>query len=104
MSATTSGEGDGAGNPGRLQDDLRVALLELAHRRGPGKSLCPSEAAAVVDAGRRRELTRVARAVACQLADEGLLEVTQRGRVVDGRTAPGPVRVRLRVPSDMEGC
>jgi hypothetical protein len=33
--------------------------------------------------------------VACTLADEGLVEITQRGVVVDGRTTPGPVRIRL---------
>jgi hypothetical protein len=29
------------------------------------------------------------------MADEGRLEVTQSGRVVDGRTARGAIRLRL---------
>lgn len=86
---------DAWGEPETLERMLRGHLLRIAHQRGPGRSLCPSEAAAAVDPSRRRELTPVARAVACMLADEGLVAVTRRGVVVDGRTTPGPVRVRL---------
>lgn len=81
-------------SPG-LEAALREQVLRLAHERGPTKTLCPSEAAGAVDPDRRRELTRVAREVACTLADEGIVVVTQGGVVVDGRTATGPVRVRL---------
>lgn len=77
-----------------LGQRLREVILELVAERGPGKTICPSEAAGAVDPGRRRELTHVARAVACGLADEGLVVVTQKGVPVDGRTTPGPVRVR----------
>ncbi|WP_156875709.1 DUF3253 domain-containing protein [Ornithinimicrobium pekingense] len=83
------------GDPDTLERLLRGHLLRIAHERGPGRTLCPSEAAAAVDPARRRALTPVARAVACMLADEGLVAVTRRGVVVDGRTTPGPVRVRL---------
>ena len=86
------------GDPDTLERLLRGHLLRLAHERGPTRSLCPSEAAGAVDPSRRRALTPVARAVACLLADEGLVVVTRRGVVVDGRTTPGPVRVRLVAP------
>src|SRR5690606_30878557 len=76
-----------------LQDRLRTELLRIAEERGPGKTLCPSEAAGAVDPEHRRALTPVSRAVACALADEGLLIVTQKGVPVDGLTTPGPVRV-----------
>ncbi len=36
------------------------------------------------------------REVAFALADAGELDVTQGGEVVDGRTARGPIRLRLR--------
>lgn len=74
---------------------LEAELLRIARERGTEKTLCPSEAAGAVDPERRRELTRVARSVACGLADEGTVVITQGGEVVDGRTARGPVRVRL---------
>ncbi len=78
-----------------LEQRLRVEILRLADERGPEKTLCPSEAAGAVDPTRRQALTHVARAVACTLADEGLVVVTQKGVPVDGRTTPGPVRVGL---------
>ncbi|QFG67931.1 DUF3253 domain-containing protein [Ornithinimicrobium pratense] len=85
------------GSP-ELQGRLREEVLRLAKGRGAEKTLCPSEAAGAVDPSRRQELTHLARAVACTLADEGLVEVTQQGVVVDGRRAVGPVRVRLVPP------
>ena len=78
-----------------LEERLRVEILRLAEQRGPAKTLCPSEAAGAVDPARRQALTQVARAVACTLADEGVVVITQKGVVVDGRTASGPVRVGL---------
>lgn len=86
------------GAPPALQGHLREHILRLAEDRGTGRTLCPSEAAGAVEPARRQELTHLARAVACRLADEGLVEITQRGVVVDGRRAAGPVRVRLVAP------
>ena len=83
------------GGDEELEERLRVEILRLAEQRGPGKTLCPSEAAGAVDPARRQALTHVARAVACTLADEGTVVITQKGVTVDGRTAPGPVRVGL---------
>ena len=45
-----------------------------------------------------RPLMPAARDAAGRLADAGEVEVTQRGEVVDVRTARGPVRVRRRPP------
>lgn len=81
-----------------LQGHLREEVLRIAEQRRADKTLCPSEAAGAVDPARRQELTHLARAVACTLADEGLVEITQQGVVVDGRRAAGPVRVRLVPP------
>ncbi len=69
----------------------------LADREG---SICPSEAARAVagdDEAAWRPLMPAAREAAGRLADAGQVEVTQRGRVVDVRTARGPVRVRRAV-------
>lgn len=89
------------GDVERLESALRREILRLAAERGPDRTLCPSEAAGAVDPTRRRALTVVARAVACALADEGVVTITQRGVVVDGRTTPGPVRVRLAAPEEV---
>lgn len=91
LDATTERLGDVAA----VEAQLRQAVLDLAEQRAPDRTLCPSEAARVVDPDGFRELTVLARAVACRLADEGLVEVTQRGVRVDGLRARGPVRIRL---------
>lgn len=75
---------------------MRSVLLELARSRGPERTICPSEAARALDADDWRELMEPVRAQACRLADEGLVEITQKGAAVDGRTARGPIRVRIR--------
>lgn len=95
---------DAFGDWPELREHLREQVLRLAEERGAEKTSCPSEAAGAVDPARRQELTHLARAVACTLADEGLVEVTQQGVVVDGRRAAGPVRVRLVPPHPGDGA
>ena len=73
---------------------LERAIEELLDQRRPDASICPSEAARVVDPERRRELMPAARQAAGRLAGAGVVEVTQGGAVVDVAAARGPVRVR----------
>lgn len=83
---------------------LDRAILALLAERGPGKTICPSEAARAVapttedghEALTWRALMEPARRAAARLAGAGQIEVTQRGEVVDMQTAQGPVRLRLR--------
>lgn len=74
---------------------MRAAILELLRQRGPGKSICPSDAARAVAGEQFRPLMDQARAVAAQLTDEGLLEVTRRGEVIHPRETQGAIRLRL---------
>jgi hypothetical protein len=74
--------------------DLESAILELLDERAP-KTICPSDVArAVGPADAWRELMQPVRDAAARLADFHLVEVTQRGEVVDVRSARGPVRIR----------
>jgi len=75
---------------------IRAAILELLEHRDPGKTICPSDAARALAGERFRPLMAPVRDAAAQLADEGRIEVTQRGAVVDPRGAHGPIRLRLR--------
>jgi hypothetical protein len=73
-------------------DDARIAavLMDLAHRRGVGRTFCPSEAARVLAEDWRPlmpEVRRVARGLT--------LVATQKGLVVDPVTARGPIRLGL---------
>lgn len=77
-----------------LEDTIRALLSERAR----GATICPSEAARVVDPDGWRGLMEPARAAARRLVDAGVVEITQSGRVVDPSSAKGPIRVRLAAP------
>ena len=76
----------------------REAILALLAARRADATICPSEAARALagdDPADWRPLMPAVREAAAELADEGRVAVTQRGRPVDVRSARGPVRVRL---------
>jgi hypothetical protein len=82
-----------------LAERIRDCVMELLVERGPGRSICPSEAAHMVGVRiscRWQDLMRPVRTVAATLADRGVLEATQHGEIVDIRDVRGPVRLRLR--------
>jgi len=74
--------------------EIEAAIDGLLARRGSGRTICPSEAARALDPDGWRERMDAVRQVAFAMADRGELEVTQRGAVVDGRAARGPIRLR----------
>jgi hypothetical protein len=80
--------------PGPTDLALEQSVLELLERRARGATICPSEAARAVGGDDWRPLMEPARAAARRLVARGEVEITQGGRVVDGSTARGPVRVR----------
>lgn len=76
---------------------LEAEILSRLAERAPGATLCPSEVArALAPAPAWRELMEPVRQAARRLVARGLLDITQGGRVVDGATARGPIRLRLR--------
>jgi hypothetical protein len=83
-----------------LSRELQKKILELLAERDEGKTICPSEAARAVAGSEARDtwepLMEPAREAAQQLVAAGKILVTQHGDVVDGRTAKGPIRLRLR--------
>ena len=75
-------------------EEIERTILELLARRADGATICPSEAARALSDDFRPLMAPV-RETAYAMADDGRLEVTQSGRVVDGRTARGAIRLRL---------
>ena len=75
-------------------ESIEATIFGLLDRRAEGRTICPSEAARALRPHDWRPLMQPVRDVAAQLADEGRLEVTQRGEVVDVRAAKGPIRLR----------
>lgn len=69
--------------------------MQLLARQDHGKTICPSDAARSLDEHSFRRLMPIVRSAANILVNEGAIEVTQRGEVVDLDEAKGPVRLRL---------
>jgi uncharacterized protein DUF3253 len=74
--------------------ELEQVILRLLSQRGPGKSICPSDAARAARPGSWRGLMDEVRAAAGRLAADGRVDVTQKGQPVDITRARGPVRIR----------
>jgi len=82
-----------------LAERIRECMMELLVERGPGRSICPSEAAHRLGLHiccSWQELMRPVRTVAAALAENGVLEAVQDDMVVDICDVRGPVRLRLR--------
>ena len=77
------------------RDAVEAAILEAVHRRGAGRTLCPSEVARAMAPDDWRGLMPSVRAAAARLAADGAIAVTQRGNPVDPATARGPIRLGL---------
>lgn len=76
-----------------LDGRLAASMLDLLARRAATSTICPSDAARAVGGPGWRGAMPLARDVAARLADEGVVEVRQKGERVDVRTAKGPVRI-----------
>jgi hypothetical protein len=73
---------------------IAAAILHAAAARGPDKSVCPSEVARTLDPARWRALMPAVRAAALELARDGRIRITRRGRALDGPLR-GAIRLRL---------
>lgn len=79
-----------------VDDQLSLAITMLLVDRVPGSSICPSEAARQVSPDDWVELMEPARRAARRLMNDGVVEITQGGKVIDPSTAKGPIRIRRR--------
>ncbi|NBB78016.1 MAG: DUF3253 domain-containing protein [Verrucomicrobia bacterium] len=79
---------------------IEKAVLELLNERGVGKSICPSEVARILGGDGWRHLMESVRAAGVRLALANQIEITQKGEVVDPLDFRGPVRFRLKGPSE----
>ncbi|MEM8751358.1 MAG: DUF3253 domain-containing protein [Pseudomonadota bacterium] len=71
---------------------IQSEILRLTARRGPGKTICPSEVARALASDWRPLMDDVRRAAAA-LAREGRIAVTRKGAPVDAERAAGPIRL-----------
>lgn len=83
---------------------LADAILNILRRRRPGATCCPSEAPRLAFPTRWRDLMELTRQAGRALAAQGLIEITQRGTVLDpGAAFRGPIRLRLLLQQCMGG-
>lgn len=77
---------------------LRSAMLRLAAERGPGRTICPSEAARAVGGDHPDgwgPLMQPARRIAVDLMKQGRIVITRKGRPVDPDDFRGVYRLSL---------
>ncbi len=82
-----------------LAERIHECVLEMLLDRGLGQSLSVSEVAQMLSLRvgyHWHDLMRPVRMIAANMVDAGAIEALQHERVVDIRSARGPVRLRLR--------
>lgn len=72
---------------------LELVIVELLETRAAGSTICPSEAARAHSPEDWRSIMEPARDAARRLAARGVVEVRQKGRVIDPSAARGPIRL-----------
>lgn len=78
-----------------LRERLAASIRALLRKRDAGRTICPSDAARVAGGENWRDAMTLAREVAWQLAEDGWLEIMQRGERIE-RQESGPIRLRQR--------
>lgn len=76
-------------------DKYRSAILALLKERDLGKTICPSEVL-LPEQKKDPRLMEAVRESARRLADDGEIEITQKGEIVNPHNIKGPIRLRLR--------
>ncbi|MGY6532090.1 DUF3253 domain-containing protein [Glycocaulis sp.] len=77
------------------KDTIETAILTLVEQRGPGKSICPSEAARAVWPEEWQKRMREVRAVAVGMARKGQIVILRKGKPVDPEDFKGVYRLSL---------
>jgi hypothetical protein len=75
---------------------IKEHILDLTEKRGPRKTICPSEAAKACDAQNWRSLMVEVRIVAESLRRDGVISIEQQGRQISLDEAKGPIRLRIK--------
>ena len=70
------------------------AILVLLRSRARTASICPWEAARVLNPENPESVMEATRRAARRLAATGVVEITQGGKAVDPSRARGPIRIR----------
>jgi len=75
--------------------NYRKAILDLLNKRGPGKTICPSEILPL-ELKKDKDVMEEVRESAKLLVLENKIEITQSGKAIDPNSIKGPIRLRLK--------
>ncbi|RZA23630.1 MAG: DUF3253 domain-containing protein [Proteobacteria bacterium] len=70
--------------------------MQLLAKRGPEKTICPSEVLPAEEKKNKLKMDTVREAAKVLIADNKI-EATQKGKAIDLDTVKGPIRLRLKV-------
>ena len=76
---------------------LRAAILLAVEKRGAEKTICPSEIARAAWPADWRSYMQRVRDCAYAMQENGLIDITQGGEIVNGRNARGAIRLRMKI-------
>lgn len=74
-------------------DPIQTAILRLVEHRGPGKSICPSEAAREAYPEDWQDRMKAVRAAAVGLARKGEVVILRKGKPADPNDFKGVYRL-----------
>lgn len=77
------------------EDLIESAILDLVEKRGPSKSICPSEAAKSAFGDKWNGHMRHVRAAAVHLARQGKVTILRKGKPADPENFKGVYRLSL---------
>jgi hypothetical protein len=78
-----------------VTENLEQEILAMLATRASTSTICPSDVARKVAPDDWRPLMEPVRQAAQRLVEQGEVEITQGGEVVDLATVKGPIRIRL---------
>lgn len=79
----------------KLDEKLERTILDLLKNRRAGASICPSEAARLVEPKNWKPLMELTRRAARRLALRECIQITQGKRCVSSLNFTGPIRLKL---------
>lgn len=85
------------------EDRIEAAILSLVEQRGPGKSICPSDAAREAFPDTWNSHMRHVRAAAVHLARQGRIVILRKGKPVDPENFKGVYRLAAPDPEAQDG-
>ncbi len=79
----------------KKEHQISKEIFQLLAKRGPGKSICPSEVARNIAPDTWRSWMDLVRSVAVELAKKNEILITHSDKVLSPDQIKGPIRLRL---------